>query len=58
VELAPRHQVACHFPENLDVPPPVPDAPLGDVVPDDAPTAGTPAPADDTAYDNGSTERP
>ena len=40
VELAPLHLVACHFPENTDVPAPArAGAPLGDVVPDDAPRA-------------------
>jgi peptide/nickel transport system ATP-binding protein/oligopeptide transport system ATP-binding protein len=64
IELAPRHQVACHFPENLDAPPPKTDAPIGDVVPDDAPKAGIDAPtadidvpADDTASGDGSTSR-
>ena len=34
LELAPGHQVACHFPENLDLPPPQP----GEAVPDEVST--------------------
>ena len=57
VELAPRHQVACHFPENLDAPPPPADAPLADVVPADAPTAAVDGRADDAAPADGSAGR-
>jgi peptide/nickel transport system ATP-binding protein/oligopeptide transport system ATP-binding protein len=56
IELAPLHHVACHFPENTEAPAPArAGAPLGDVVPDDAPVAdatGTPVTPDrDTSGD-------
>ncbi len=45
-ELAPHHLVACHFPENVDARTAAQaGAPLGDVVPDDAPTGDATGPA-------------
>ena len=48
VELAPRHQVACHFPENLDAPP----AAASPAAPSTA-TAAPVTPDADTSGDGG-----